>query len=51
VKTAGWLGSGKSTTGVPSSAGDMNRRQISAGKLPPDTEMPCTASIGISPRV
>ena len=27
----------------------MYRRQMSAGKLPPDTEMPWTDSIGISP--
>ena len=29
----------------------MKRRQISAGKLPPETAIPWTLSIGISPRV
>ena len=29
----------------------MNRRQISAGNEPPETEIPWTFRIGISPRV
>ena len=41
-------GSGNTSGSVPSSAGSMKRRQISAGKLPPVTAMPWTLSSGIS---
>src|SRR5262249_2555624 len=44
-------GSGNCAGSVDASAGSMNRRQISAGKLPPTTAMPWTLSIGISARV
>ena len=50
-QTGQTFGSGKSATSVPSSAGCMKSRQISAGKLPPVTAIPWTLNIGISPRV
>ena len=45
-KVTGCLGSGKSREGRPASAGSMNRRQISAGNDPPETEMPLTSPSG-----
>src|SRR5262245_27550199 len=42
-------GSVQSRGGIFQSARSMNRCQISAGKLPPKTAMPCTLSMGISP--
>ena len=43
------VGSGNSTAGVLPIAVSMNSRQIVAGKLPPETAIPCTFCIGISP--
>ena len=40
---------GKSDTGYWASAGFMKAAQISAGKLPPSTSIPCTSVMGTLP--
>jgi hypothetical protein len=43
------FGSGKSTAGVLPIADSMNSLQIWVGKVGPETVIPCTSSMGISP--
>lgn len=44
------VGSGNGTSWRRAVAACMYRCQIDAGKVGPETAMPCTSSIGISPR-
>jgi hypothetical protein len=49
LHTGETLGAGKSTAGVLPTADSMNSFQICVGKVGPETVIPCTSSIGISP--
>ena len=49
--STGSLGGGKSRTGAVARTGSMYSLQISAGNEPPETAIPWTLDIGISPRV
>ena len=44
------VGGGNGVSGRLASAASMYRCQMSAGNVGPETAMPCTFSIGISPR-
>jgi len=51
VQTGECVGTGKAfSEGAKSIALSMNRRQIVAGNVGPETSIPCTFVIGISPR-
>ena len=51
VHTGAWVATGNSVgEGAYLTAGSMNNRQMVAGNVGPETAMPCTDSIGISPR-